>query len=226
MHPLRRITSRLARPLVLKYLRKERKYSFEGITLNILPGVFHPGIFFSTKILLRYLENFDLKNKSLLEPGAGSGLISFAAEKRGARVTAVDLSEAAISGLEWNRRNLQSDIKIIRSDLFNELTAEPFDFIVINPPYFNREAVEEWQLAWYCGSDFGYFVKLFSQLVKFTRQNSKVMMVLSEDCDIFTIRKIANQYGWNLDEKKRVRLWWETNFIFECNIDHAIIPSQ
>jgi release factor glutamine methyltransferase len=83
------------------------------------------------------------------------------------------LSDTAIKGLEWNRENLKSKIKIIKSDLFNQVPVEKFDFIVINPPYFNSDAKEEWQLAWYCGSDFSYFVKLFSQLVKFTTKKAK-----------------------------------------------------
>jgi len=216
MHPLRKILSPVLRPAVQWYLQKERTYSYHGISLKIFPGVFHPGLFFSTKFLLSSLENFDLKNKSLLEPGAGSGLISFVAEKKGAAVVASDLSEAALNGLRQNRETLHSNIRIIKSDVFNEIPSAGFDFIVINPPYYQRNAEEEWQLAWYCGEDFNYFVKLFSQLVKFTHAKSRVMMVLSEDCNIFTIRKIAKQHGWDLIEKVRKRFWWEWNFIFEC----------
>src|SRR5215470_868186 len=103
---IRKISSGVARPLTLRYLSKERSYFSNGITLKILPGVFHPGLFFSTKYLLSYLENFDLKNKSLLELGAGSGLISFIAEKREAIVTASDLNERALEGLRINREAL------------------------------------------------------------------------------------------------------------------------
>jgi release factor glutamine methyltransferase len=216
MHPVRKILSPILRPAVQWYLRKERTYSYQGTSLKILPGVFHPGLFFSTKFLLSYLENFDLKNKSLLEPGAGSGLISFIAEKKEANVVTSDLSETALEGLQQNREALHSKIQIIRSDVFDQIPDQPFDFIVINPPYYKGDPNEEWQLAWYCGEDFNYFVKLFSVLVKFTHTKSCVMMVLSEDCDIFTIRNIAKQHGWDLKEKLRRRFWWEWNFIFEC----------
>jgi len=213
---IRKISSRIARPLTLRYLSKERSYSAYGITLKIFPGVFHPGLFFSTKYLLSYLENFDLKNKSLLEPGAGSGLISFIAEKKGALVTASDWSADALAGLQVNRRALSSKIEIIKSDVLEQIQKQSFDFIVINPPYFPKKVTEEWQLAWNCGEDFEYFRKLFSRLSDFTHADSKVIMVLSEDCDIFTIRNLANENKWNLEERDRKHFWLERNFIFEC----------
>jgi len=216
MNFLRKTFSIVAKPVIQNYLRKERSYSYRGITLKILPGVFHPGFFFSTKFLLSYLENLDLKNKSLLEPGAGSGLISFIAEKKGAIVTASDLSEQAIKGLEYNKKKIGSEIKIVKSNVLDQISAQKFDVIVINPPYYAKKVTEEWELAWNCGEDFSYFSKFFSSLVEFTHSNVKVIMVLSEDCDIFTIRNIAHQHGWKLEEQIRERFWWEWNFIFEC----------
>src|SRR4030095_12987258 len=124
----RKVFSRTARPLIQIYLAKERTYSYNGISLKILPGVFHPGFFFSTKFLLQYLESFDLKNKSFFELGAGSGLISFTAEKNGAIVSASDLSNEAIKGLERNRKTLKSNITIIKSDVWEQIPEQQFDF--------------------------------------------------------------------------------------------------
>lgn len=217
MHIVRRVLSPLLRPLAQYYLSKERTCSHEGVTVKVLPGVFHPGFFFSSKFLLNYLKTFNLNGKSLLEPGAGSGLISFAAEKLGAQVTATDLSEVALKGLHLNRTALSSRISILRSDVLEQLPPSKFDFIIVNPPYYARAVKEERELAWHCGEDHEYFVKLFARLVEFVHAGSKVLMVLSEDCDIFTIRKLARQVGWQLTECSRKQIWWEWNFIFECH---------
>lgn len=218
MDLIRRISSAVAMPLTRYYLQKERTFSHEGITLKILPEVFHPGLFYSTKFLIRYLREFNLKNKLLLELGAGSGLISFLAEKKGAVVTATDLSDQALKGLQQNRDALSSHLRIFKSDVLDQLPAEKFDFIIINPPYYPKAVKEEWQLAWNCGERHEFFVKLFSRLVEFVHADSKVLMVLSEDCDIFTIRNLAQQSGWELAERTRKKFWREWNFIFECHL--------
>jgi len=219
---LKFLSTRFIRPLMQRYLSKERNYSYEKITLKILPGVFHPGFFFSTKFLLHFMEQFDLKGKKILELGAGSGLISFIAERKGAAVTASDLSKVAIEGLQLNKEKLQSAITIIRSDLFDEIPNQQFDFIIINPPYFPKNSTNDSQLAWYCGEHFEYFDKLFSQLSAFGILACKVIMILSEDCNISTIERIASGNGFVLEEYERKKIWWEWNFIFEIRTNTHI----
>ncbi|MCY7410704.1 MAG: 50S ribosomal protein L11 methyltransferase, partial [Chitinophagales bacterium] len=85
---LKTITNTFYRPLLQRYLKKQRSYTFGEIKIQILPGVFHPGFFFSTKFLISVIEKKNLYKKTFLELGAGSGLISFVAEKLGAVVTA------------------------------------------------------------------------------------------------------------------------------------------
>jgi release factor glutamine methyltransferase len=220
MRPFKLFSVHVLRPLVQRYLLKERNYCYHGACVKILPGVFHPALFFSTKFLLQFLEQHDLKEKKLLELGAGSGLISFIAEKRGAVVSASDLSETVIRGLQINRERLHSSIVIIRSDLFKDISPQPFDFIVINPPYYPHPIENESQLAWYCGEHFEYFEKLFSPLCRFVHPLSRILMVLSEDCDILTIRKIAGLYGFHLEEIKRKKFLWEWNFIFNITLSN------
>ena len=85
---LKNIVAHTYKPFLEKYLSKTRMYKYEDIRLEIPPQVFHPGFFFSTRLLLNYLRNFPLVRKSFLEPGCGSGLISIYAAKQGANVTA------------------------------------------------------------------------------------------------------------------------------------------
>jgi release factor glutamine methyltransferase len=215
MSILRKFSEKFIRPAVQKYLSKERSYNYGGITIKILPGVFHPAFFFSTKFLLKHLEQFDLKGKKILELGAGSGLISFTTEKNGADVVATDLSEVAIKGLQLNKEKLQSKITITKSDLFDQIPQQQFDFIIINPPYYPKNPTTESELAWFCGKHFEYFVKLFSQLNPFVNPSVEIIMILSEECDILTIEKIAAAHGFNLKESNRKKIWWEWNFIFK-----------
>ncbi|MBK8283391.1 MAG: 50S ribosomal protein L3 N(5)-glutamine methyltransferase [Ahniella sp.] len=60
-----------------------------------------------------------------------------------AQVDAVDLSEAALSlATENAERLLVADrVRLVKSDLFNELAGEKYDLIVTNPPYVTRDEV-------------------------------------------------------------------------------------
>src|SRR3954453_9204859 len=99
---IKHLAERTYRPLLVKYLSKTKRYGYNGIKLTIPPEVFHPGFFFSTKLLLSYIDQFFLKQKSFLELGAGSGLISIFAAKKSAVVTATDINPVAVECVKKN----------------------------------------------------------------------------------------------------------------------------
>jgi release factor glutamine methyltransferase len=181
------------KPLLTKYLSKARTYSYKGIHLQIPPQVFHPGFFFSTKLLLRYISKDHLNNKTLLELGAGSGLLSVYAAKRGAVVVATDINPDAIQCIQTNAEENDVEINCILSDLFDTVPHQQFDFIVINPPYYKRKPSSVSDYAWYCGENGEYFQKLFGNLNHYMNDGSNVLMVLSDGCDIPLIKKLATK---------------------------------
>ena len=203
------------RPLVLKYISKKRKYSFKNINLIIRKGVFHPGLFFSTKFLIEFLEKENLEGKRLLELGSGSGLISIFSERKKAIVTASDISKTAVENTEENAIRNHSVINVIQSDLFDEMKNLFFDFIIINPPYYPKNPGSESDFAWFCGDDYSYFRKLFSELNFHISDNSKVIMCWSEDSDIKPVIQIADSFNFRMIELKRKQIWFENNFIYQ-----------
>jgi release factor glutamine methyltransferase len=209
------ILNKTCKPLVEKYLAHPRNYQYKGMTFLVQPGVFHPGIFFSSKFFLNYLLSFPLKNKSLLELGVGSGFISLNASRAGALVTATDISHAAIENSAFNAKQLSQNIQLIHSDLFEMLPKQYFDFIVINPPYFKKNPTIEADYAWYCGENGEYFIRLFSKLQNYMHKNSIVLMVLSDECDLELIKKIALENKFSFNQVKQKRFLWEMNFIFQ-----------
>lgn len=56
--------------------------------------------------------------------------------------TAADISADALCVAENNFRNLQTDIRVIQSDLFEKIPWK-FDMIVSNPPYIRTEVIEK-----------------------------------------------------------------------------------
>jgi len=213
---IKSILSLVLKPLANRYLSKDRYYRFDNIKIRIKSGIFHPGLFFSTKILIKWLKNQDVIGKHLLELGAGSGLISFIAVQNGAMVTASDISPKVIENLEFNMNKNQLKLKSVLSDLFDHIPENQyFDFILINPPYYSKAPISDDERAWFCGVEFEYFTKLFSQLRM--RNFGKAILILSEDCEIDTIHKLGLKAGIEMKLEKSEKVLWEWNHIFELS---------
>lgn len=193
---IRYVVRKTWQPLLSKYLSKQRSYTYKNIRLTIFPEVFHPGFFFSTRFLLDYITRQTIKHKTFLELGAGSGLISIYAAQQGAIVTATDINPIAIQGLHSNSRVNKVSLRIIESDLFQSIPEEKFDLIAINPPYYKKTPITYKDYGWYCGENGEYFLELFKKLKNHIHDESLVLMVLFEGCDIKMISEYAVQNGF------------------------------
>ena len=212
---LQRFFKLFCKPLLEIYLSGERTYRYQNLHLKIFPGVFHPGFFFSTKIILGYLDAFELKNKTFLELGAGSGLIAISAAKKGAFVTATDISLRALENISVNKKLNDATLVLIHSDLFDHIPQQVFDFIVINPPYYKGKIRSEADRAWYAGEQHEYFQKLFLQLPSYINEGTHTFMILSDGCDILRIQDLAAANQLTFRQVFLKKVYWETNYIFE-----------
>lgn len=208
------VIDRVVPPLWRWYARKTRHARHQDVRVAVPPGVFHPHLHLSTRFLLQFLDGQDLRGKQLLELGAGSGMIAVWAAKRGAVVTASDISSLAIAALHGNAAANGVTITVLKADLFTGMEGLAFDRIVINPPYYPRQPQTEAEHAWYCGADFEYFQRLFAGLGAHCRDGAQVLMVLSEDCALDRIAAIAEAHGWILKTAAQRKRWAEWNYIF------------
>ena len=74
---------------------------------------------------------------TILDLGTGSGAlaVTLALELPTARVTAVDLSAAALGVAALNAERLCARVRLVASNWFSAVDEKGFDFIVSNPPY-------------------------------------------------------------------------------------------
>ena len=212
---LKKITHPILKYITQKYFSKPRLYLYEGIEVMVMPEVFPPHYTLSTKILLDYLKPLELKNKTILELGCGSGIISLYVASKGAVVTASDINTKALEALQRAALKNKQDLNIINSDLFDKISDPSFDYIIINPPYYPQTPKNVKEQAWFCGKDFEYFKKLFQELSQ--RQDKTVLMILSEDCNIDKIKNIASQNKLQLDIEQERNKLTERNFIYKVN---------
>ncbi|MET7483939.1 HemK2/MTQ2 family protein methyltransferase [Streptomyces sp. NPDC005538] len=98
------------------------------------PGVYRPQ--HDTRLLTRALCREGVAPGSeVLDLGTGTGALSVAAARLGARVTAVDISWRAVLTARLNALAARQHVVVHRGDLTDAVPGRSFDLVVSNPPY-------------------------------------------------------------------------------------------
>jgi len=142
LNDIRKMLSKRSKHEPLQYIFGETE--FYGLKFKISSGVLIPRP--DTEILVgRIAENIGDKSCNLLEIGTGSGCIavSVAHNCRNVKITATDISEAALKTALVNAENnrVSKNIEFIKHDILNDNLNRKFDIIVSNPPYVRKNIV-------------------------------------------------------------------------------------
>lgn len=198
----------------LWYIRRPRIWRYKGLRLQVPPGVFHPGVFFSTPILLGRMSSLDLQGHNVLDVGTGSGAVALWAARLGAVVTAIDIHPLAVRTAQSNAEINGLNIAVLQSDLFGALPLDArFDWVFVNPPYYPRNPKTLSEHAFFAGENLEYFRRFFAGLSNHLRPNTQTWMILSEDCNWNAIQDLALKAGFRTDMLFVHRCWGERLFI-------------
>lgn len=218
---LRRTYSLVARPLVRAlWLHRTVRCNIAGVQLTVPAGVFHPGLFESSRLLVRHLAKLDLKGKRLLDMGTGSGVVGIHAEKLGAAVLAVDISPCAVRCAEENAaRNSCKNIALTQSDLFQAVPRnDKFDIITWNPPFYPEEPKDEASFAWYAGREYQVIRRFISFCCDFLQDDGKIILVLSTDMDLPALFGLFQAELWKTSVAAIKRGYFEELIVVELSI--------
>ena len=131
--------------LPLQYLLNEQE--FYGRKFYVNKGVLIPRQ--DTEILVEKAINIvkdkKIETPKILDIGSGSGVIgiTMALEIENSKVLGIDVSDVAIEISNKNREILKAkNIKIVKSNLFENVSFKEFDMIISNPPYISRDEID------------------------------------------------------------------------------------
>lgn len=131
----------------LQYIRGTQE--FFGLDFIVTPGVLIPRP--ETELLVEAAIGIlkTKENPRFCEIGTGSGCISVSIlhEVKNATATGADISENAlkITKLNAEKNSVSERLRLIKSDVFENVEDEKFDLIVSNPPYISSLDFENLQ---------------------------------------------------------------------------------
>jgi release factor glutamine methyltransferase len=127
------LVARRAMGQPVAYLVERRE--FYGRDFHVSPAVLIPRP--ETEVLVEEALSRLGPGATCVDLGTGSGAIAvtLACERRDARVTATDSSEAALDVARGNAATHACDIEFLPGSWYRPLAGRRFDLIVANPPY-------------------------------------------------------------------------------------------
>ena len=147
--------------------------------------------------------------KKILDLCTGSGAIAISLAKyiEDSQITAVDISDKAISVAKLNAKNnnVENQITFVESDLFKQLPKEKYDIIVSNPPYIKKEIIKsldkevqnEPKIALDGGYDgLDFYRKIISKADEYLKFNGYICLEIGYDQkeDVLELLKNEGKY--------------------------------
>lgn len=121
----------------LQYITE--KQEFMGFSFYVNENVLIPRQ--DTECLVEEVLKYKDRISTLLDLCTGSGCIGISFEKLTKKnVTLSDISKNALEVAKINRQNLNSNVTLVESDLFENISGN-FDAIVSNPPYIRSSVI-------------------------------------------------------------------------------------
>lgn len=196
---------------------------FYGYTFNVNKNVLIPR--FETEELISYtIELLKERNEALdiLDIGTGSGCIAITLKKelRNTNITAIDISNEALTVAKENATLNNVDINFKNSDVFENINGK-YDVIISNPPYIKEtEDIDklvkdnEPAIALYAGVDgLDIYKKILKDAKKYLKDKYLIAFEIGET-QAEDIKELAIKYLDNCNVIIKKDIYERNRFIF------------
>ncbi len=181
------------------------KYS--GISIENCERVYRPA-----EDTFLVLDNI-VPGNTVLEIGCGTGIISVYCATLGREVTCCDVSPDARNCTEKNAIRNHVELKILDSQLFNNIDGK-YDTIIFNPPYLPTDDRYEESEQWNGGTGgFDVIRPFLKSAPDHLTEGGSIYIILSSLTDIEGLIKEFRNYSFK--EKGRQSFFFETIYLFQ-----------
>lgn len=202
---------------------KRNTYSYKDLKeLRILPGVFSPKFASDSYLWAKYMASSKVvKNKRVLEMGAGTGIISFYLYKYGQpkQILAGDINKHAIKNMKENKVKMRvpdAFFEIRETNLYSNISKkEKFDVIfwayvwlklkdskMIEILKNEKNAVVSSLLNSIIDPKYNMLRKFLAESRSYLNQHGKILLITTDFMPNEYIKSLANKLGFSLKIKR------------------------
>ena len=187
------------------------KFYHGDIILDVPETVYYPRE--DSLLLAKILEKENLAAKKVLEIGCGSGFLAILMTKKGAIVSAIDISDEAVKVTNQNAKTNGTALTCFQSNLFSAVTSK-FDLIIFNPPYLPDESND----ATYSGGKTGRKVieKFIENTKDFLERDGKILLLISSLTGENEVIPLFHTYSFKTKVIAREKIPWEELMVIEA----------
>jgi len=181
----------------------------DEIDIDVSPGVYDPA---EDSLLLIGVLKIDSGDR-ILEIGCGTGIISLHCAKAGADVTAADIDPRAVECTRLNAERNNLSVKIIQSNLFENIRGL-YDLIIFNPPYLPDDETKDGRWSGGKGG-IGIAIEFLRQSVKHLSSNGRILTICSSLSDIDAFERECMGMRMDISRLAERRIFFENIYVYE-----------
>lgn len=176
----------------LKARREPYTVAINGVDIVVYPGVFPPVI--DSELLASHIHV--KSGDRILDLTTGSGVLAVIAGLQGATGIAVDINPTAVENANANFNHYQLQMKAFRSDLFENVPHDTYDYIYVDGPYTEGKITESLEYSFYGAR--GFLTRLFSEASRFLNPQGKILITFAEWGEVDFLESTAAKNGFLL----------------------------